>query len=849
MIQDLADKVWSNPLLHPLARRLQRAWIAFEIGAPQTDAPAPDDVVRLVEAAAILACSERTPHRRMAHRVATSAFELHGTTSLPLDQAVRVVLARLGNFPAFATRASVRDAQPLLPFGMLAEEIAAADRRTVALGDRKVVLTDFQHELWTRLNGRRRVAVAAPTSAGKSFVLQNFLASLFVPDGPRSVLYLVPTRALITQVARSIRAEIDSAALGATSPIVATVPIEKALRLPARAVYVMTQERGQIMLAAHADFAPEVIVVDEAHGVADGARGVRLQAAMADLLKRRPDAQTLFASPAVRNLDVFGRMLDLDDVDALRSREPTVTQNFVMVDVVDVERGELLVRLADASPEDSPVASVTVERRTVTRVERLTNATFALGRGAANIIYANGAAEAEDVALALAALRNDEPTDPAREELARLAAEAVHPDYALIPCVRRGVAFHYSHMPTQLRLAVEGAVSRGEVEELVCTSTLLQGVNLPAKNIFLFRPEKGSTRPMQGVDFWNLAGRAGRMMREFQGNIFLIDYERWKAKPLQQPDEAEIIPAVENGICRPSDLLSVIERPRKPGADRPDPEAVFVRLLGDLRDGTLTETLTRAKASQNLTDSAISTLEHALREASAAVNLPMSVLRRSPDISPHKQQRLYNILAIRLDRDGPASLIPPHPADDGAYELYADALQVCHRVILGLRRESRFHRFLAVLALKWMRGLPLPRIMQDQLDRNPKKERRFVVRETLELVEKQVRFQCVRLLGCYHAVLGQLLIDKGRPDLAADIPDMALFLEMGAADRTSISLMSLGVSRPVATQLARQAPSRGMDVEATLDWLASRPAAVTRLGAAARDEVNNIIGSARTSEG
>ena len=147
MIQDLADKVWSNPLLHPLARRLQRAWIAFEIGAPQTDAPAPDDVVRLVEAAAILACSERTPHRRMAHRVATSALELHGTTSLPLDQAVRVVLARLGNFPAFATRPSVRDAQPLLPFGMLAEEIAAADRRTVALGDRKVVLTDFQHEL------------------------------------------------------------------------------------------------------------------------------------------------------------------------------------------------------------------------------------------------------------------------------------------------------------------------------------------------------------------------------------------------------------------------------------------------------------------------------------------------------------------------------------------------------------------------------------------------------------------------------------------------------------------------------------------------------------------------------
>jgi superfamily II RNA helicase len=50
------------------------------------------------------------------------------------------------------------------------------------------VLTDFQHELWTRLRDRRRVAIAAPTSAGKSFVLQSFLTSLFDQPEARSVL-------------------------------------------------------------------------------------------------------------------------------------------------------------------------------------------------------------------------------------------------------------------------------------------------------------------------------------------------------------------------------------------------------------------------------------------------------------------------------------------------------------------------------------------------------------------------------------------------------------------------------------------------------------------------------------
>nr|WP_249787546.1 hypothetical protein [Bradyrhizobium sp. NBAIM03] len=90
-------------------------------------------------------------------------------------------------------------------------------------------------------------------------------------------------------------------------------------------------------------------------------------------------------------------------------------------------------------------------------------------------------------------------------------------------------------MPTQIRTAVEEAVARGDIDYLVCTTTLLQGVNLSAKNLFLCRPQKGDNVPLESVDFWNLVGRAGRLMKEFQGNIFLIDYDNWRKKPLEQP--------------------------------------------------------------------------------------------------------------------------------------------------------------------------------------------------------------------------------------------------------------------------------------------------------------------------
>ncbi|MFW8642331.1 helicase-related protein [Rhizobium beringeri] len=189
----------------------------------------------------------------------------------------------------------------------------------------------------------------------------------------------------------------------------------------------------------------------------------------------------------------------------------------------------------DGSRTLRQVATLQLGRTVASRTEKLVHIPAVLGHGHSNIIYANGAAEAESVALQLAELMSDREPTEARLALSDLAKEAVHANYALVECVKHGVAFHYSNIPTQLRRAIEAAVSSGEIDYLVCTSTLLQGVNLPAKNIFMFAPEKGRTRALESTDFWNLAGRAGRLKREFQGNIFLIDYDKWKKKPLDGP--------------------------------------------------------------------------------------------------------------------------------------------------------------------------------------------------------------------------------------------------------------------------------------------------------------------------
>jgi superfamily II DNA or RNA helicase len=822
LMQELADKVWANGEFHAAADRLQRAWIAVEIDAPHIKIPPLAEAAKVIRAAAILACSSRLDHREKAYRSATSVFEMYGAKILPFDQATRVVLGRLGNFPAMLTRPPIKSALAEMPLSLIAEEVSVSEQRTITLRNQSFVLTNFQQRLWTRLRQRRRLALAAPTSAGKSFILQNFLASLFEGFSSRKIVYLVPTRALIAQVSQDLRRIFATGGSIAFAPVeIATVPFDGETRPPDRVVYVMTQERMQLTLNSYPDLSADVIVVDEAHSIADGSRGVLLQWVIEDLIKRSPNAQLLFASPGIGNLDLFGRLFGLNDIESLPSRELTVAQNFLTVTIHETRKGLATVRLVERNKEPFPIAEVNFQRRSINRIEKLANVAAHFGKGASNIIYANGAADAESVALELAQRFRDRESSTRREALATLVAESVHSSYALVECVRRGVGYHYSNMPTQVRQAVEAAVVSGDIDYLVCTSTLLQGVNLPAKNIFMFKPEKGQSSPLESVDFWNLAGRAGRLLREFQGNIFLIDYERWESRPLGQPREAQVISALETCVVRKRKQL--IELMQQPSASNDDLEAVFVRLLDNLSEGTLPNALNRICDGHAVPLDEIQGLVDNLMTAARQISLPQVIIRRSPNISAHKQQALYLRLhgRAKASRGAALALLPRHPRDTDAYDSYKDILQLCLSVISGHKPTSGYHRFLALVALWWMRGHPLPRIVQNQLNRRKDRSPRQVVRDTLELIEREVRYNCVRLFACYSSVLSQVYHDLGMTDALSRMPAISLFLEIGASDRTMISLMSLGLSRVAALRLSAIAPNRNFDLSGTLDWLRS----------------------------
>jgi superfamily II DNA/RNA helicase len=844
MIQELADTIWKSSRFRRTAKAIERMWLSQELKLENSDPVSEEIAARAMSAAAILACSDNLDHRIGALRLSTYIFEAFENSNFAFDAALRVVLARLKNFPAIETRKSVAEALPTLPWSLVVEEVSESGRHTVRLGGLTRLLTGFQHGLWQSLKEGASIALSAPTSVGKSFVLEFYLASLF-ENNARVVVYVVPTRALITQVSRDLVAIFKAA--GQAAPEIVTVPARPESKPELNAIYVMTQERLHLTLQSSRDFRADLLVVDEAHSISEGARGILLQSVIDEVLVRSPKVQILFASPITKNLEAFGRLFQRADITERYSKEPTVSQNFLIAK--RCEAGTISLTSIRETGHATTLGEVPMQLSLRTRAEKLAHIPLSLCHGQPNLIYANGPDEAEDVALVLSKqLKIPNPSNR-QLELARLARESVHSKYVLADCVLNGVGFHYANIPTNLRQAVETAFAEGELKYLVCTSTLLQGVNLPAKNIFMFKPTRGQNKPLEPSDFWNLAGRAGRLRREFQGNIFLIDYDDWPSKPVRAPKDIEIAPAIENSIKLSAPGLGNIIQGKGVAASKSkkiELESAFVRLFTDLKTNRLADTLSRLQLdSEESAD-----ITRRLKEAESSISLPPDLLRRTHNVSVHKQQKLFERIKEALARE--EAIIPLMPRDPQSFNSYAGILKLCHEIILGIDTSKNLHRFHAFLARKWMLGYSLPRIISEGLRKQREKgktpDTRQYIRTTLDVIEEAIRFQTIRLFGCYKTLLEHALSESDMP-LRPKIPDVELFLEIGASNETMVSLISLGLTRAVAIKLngARDELDPELGIEETLKWLQSQaPAfALVRLSDLQREEVNSLLDNLR----
>ncbi|WP_440058656.1 DEAD/DEAH box helicase [Pseudomonas fragariae (ex Marin et al. 2024)] len=804
--------------------------LALDLSAPTASVI---DWPRLLLAGSILARSDQRGDQEAALRIATAAISL--TDDKALKDAGAVLLGKLSNFRAI-TLATDRGLVESGLEGRLGVALRLeAQRREM---DRSILVhssgawlqvNDFQQRFWINAAGDRWLSASAPTASGKTFLVLQWLIDQVITGETRVAVYLAPTRALVSEIEINLKRLLGNTELIEVSSLPLADKYKAARTGGTRVILVFTQERLHLLANVLNDmFSIDLLIVDEAHKIGDNQRGVILQDAVERATRANPKLKAVFLSPATQNPEelLTDAPVGVQTI-AVDSDSSTVLQNLIVATQMP-RKSKLWTLTLRQQDSTLPVGTLQLKSTPDGLKKRLAFIAAAAGERGGTLVYTNGASEAEDVAGLISQLLPKLGfIDWELSQLAELARKGVHQDFRLAPLVELGVAFHYGNMPSLLRLEIERLFRTGKIRFLVCTSTLIEGVNLSCRTIVVRGPRKGRGHPMEPHDFWNLAGRAGRWGDEFQGNIICIDPEDRQAWPTGVPNRArypikresdavlELGDSMADYLGRRGQLdLSSIEN-----ADTFEQVGAYL-LTTFMRLGSISA----ASLAKRHDAASIAKLEEALGALVTQIEIKIDLAARHPGVSAVGLQRLLE--AFRSYAGDVENLLPAEVASNDSYDRFITIMaRINKHLFLAFTPENRIKLF-ALIIFKWLKGYSLARIIRDSIEWHQDVGRSFklpdLIRGTMELVEQIARFKAPKYFSAYMDVLHLHLREIGREDLIDDGLDIGTQLEFGVSSTTLLSLMELGLSRMSAVALYERIARDDLNREECVSWISER---------------------------
>lgn len=806
----------------------------------------------LLVCASLLAQSHDSPCQDAALRIAQFCLQ-KGVQNRTYRDAAAVVLDSLANQPAIILAHNQHlleeGVQDRLPFTLLLDWVRRSIENTVTLSDSSTITVNhFQRRFWQEIHCRDWLSISAPTSAGKSYVIGRWLAEYYREAPRATIVYLVPTRALIQQVQQDIQHLLKQAAIRDVN--VTALPLLASIHESKGNVLVFTQERFHILLGqCGSDLRLDVLIVDEAQKVGDNYRGVLLQQAIEAAVFQNPQCRVIFASPMTENPGVL-----LEDAPQGVSRtdivgdDTVVNQNLIWVSQV---RGRPDVWDVELILDSAPVTLGRVEMpdRPSPDSKRLPFVAYTLASPTGgNVIYVNGAAHAEKTAKQVYDLLGENAEvagDADIRDLVELIKKTVHRSYSLAQVLSRGIAFHYGNMPLLIRTEIERLFRANKIKYLICTSTLIEGVNMPCKSIFVRGPTKGQGKPMSADDFWNLAGRAGRWGQEFQGNVVCVDARRtnvWANGAPTGKAKFRITRTCDEVLGEMDSLVDFIERgtPRNEALRNPNLEYVFSYLMSCyIRNGSITQ----AAWARRFAETVVQRVEAVISLKAEELRTPKEVVLRNPGISPMAMDGLLEYFEDRKRvQDKPVEdLLPVPPESEDAVEEYTKLLNRINKYLGDVFGRAGRVWQLALLIVDWMRGYPLARVIASRARYYGNDDIAGLIRSAMNDVEQFARFQAPKFLACYVDLLRTYLERIERQDLVERLFELNVLLEFGVSQKTQLSLIGLGLSRSSAIMLSELIADGSLDEQGCLAWLTENDWMTADMPALIRREIATLI--------
>lgn len=370
-----------------------------------------------------------------------------------------------------------------------------------------MVFHHLQAHVFSLIMQSRNVVLSASTSVGKSLVIDAVLAQRRF----KKVVVIVPTIALIDETRRRLVKRFKDFNL-ITHPSQEAVP-------DTTNVYLLTQERViQRPDLADVEFfvLDEFYKIDLANDKDESTRAVDLSLAFHKLAKT--GAQFYMLGPHIQKISG----LDGYEYHFIPSDYSTVAvdiQNFNL-GMRSEERKEKLLELVKTL--DSPT-----------------------------LIYCQAPPSANRVAEYLIKEAGLTPVVET-QEIAAWISKHYHPEWNVAKAISLGIGIHHGGVPRALQQYIVKLFNEGVIKRIICTSTMIEGVNTSAENVIIY-DRRLNTSTFDYFTYKNISGRAGRMNKYFIGKVFMLE-----APPLEQGLTVEY-PIGHQNESSPMGLLMQLE--------------------------------------------------------------------------------------------------------------------------------------------------------------------------------------------------------------------------------------------------------------------------------------------------
>lgn len=521
MTDRLVDLILKNidkdKLLQVQYERLLVEYTRYLFGV--TDSVFDDGYRSLLRYADLLSISELEVHNNLAQQIIILLGQL-----FPNEEEVAIfkesVYQNVSNFASLEFVKAKNDI--IVQYDFLRDVGNYTHQIVNRIPDSDKAFFDTQRFALEDISASQYYSFSAPTSMGKTFVIINFIKNKLKENVIESFAIVVPTRALLSEIANKLINELKDY-LGANCHKVITTMTD--VQRDEKFIAVLTPERLYHSLLKQPEIDFKYLFIDEAHKISDKDKRSIIYYKILDMLKERPSVHIYFSSPVIPNPDIYLELTnfynqDGNKVSGRSFRFSPVIQNKIYLDL-NQKTAHIVNALSDQLVPCGDLCNDISDKL---------GAVIRLG-GKCNLIYVSSANKAVTYATELCQRIGTctNKIEPELNAIAKQIEQKIHKEYYLARMIRYGIAYHIGALPVEIRLKIESLLRKGLIKYCFCTSTLLEGVNVPADNLFVFDNKKGPSA-MSTIDAFNLIGRAGRVTLNEMGNVYILIDDKQKQK-------------------------------------------------------------------------------------------------------------------------------------------------------------------------------------------------------------------------------------------------------------------------------------------------------------------------------